>query len=78
MGEAGPKARAGSLEGRARAQGILGLVSAHWWVELGPRVSGWRSLGVPGLVPAHWFVGKIPCPLVGRAMSRGSCGLRGS
>ena len=35
VGEAGPEVRAGSLEGRARAQGILGLVPSHWWVELG-------------------------------------------
>ena len=40
VGEAGPEARAGSVEGRARPQGILGLVPAHWWVELGPGPSG--------------------------------------
>lgn len=29
VNEAGPEARAGSLEGRTRALGILGLVSVH-------------------------------------------------
>ena len=40
VGEAGLEVRADSLEGRARAQGILGLVPAHWWVELSPGPSG--------------------------------------
>ena len=51
VGEAGPESREGSLEGRARVQGILGLVPAHWW---------WS-----------WVLR----PLVGRVVSRGSCGL---
>ena len=38
-GEAGPKARADLLVGGAGALGILGPMPAHWWTELGPRVS---------------------------------------
>ena len=30
VGETGPKAAAGFLEGRAGAQRILGLVPSHW------------------------------------------------
>ena len=40
VSEAGPEAGAGFLEGRARAQEILELVAAQWWVELGPGTSG--------------------------------------
>ena len=40
VGEAGPEARTGSLQGRTRVQGFLGLVPAHWLVELGPGPSG--------------------------------------
>lgn len=29
---------------RAEPQACLGLESAHWWVDLGPRVHGRRSL----------------------------------
>ena len=36
--------------------GILGLVPARWWVELGTSVSGWRVLGALDLVPVHWCV----------------------
>ena len=36
--------------------GILVLVPAHWWEELGTRVSGWRVLGVLDLVPVLWCV----------------------
>ena len=38
--EASREARDSSLEGGARSQKILGLVSAQSWVELSPRVSG--------------------------------------
>ena len=40
QGPEGLKAGVGLLVGRVGAQGILGLVLAHWWVELGPRVPG--------------------------------------
>ena len=39
VGDAGPEASAGSLKGRVRAQGILGLMPAHWWMGLGPAPS---------------------------------------
>lgn len=48
VGEAGPKVRCGSLMGGARAQEILGLVSAHWLTELCPVVSGHWSCSGPG------------------------------
>ena len=54
------------LMGRAGAQGVLGMVPAHWWVELGPRVSGCRALAVPALVPAHCCVGLGPGPSGGQ------------
>lgn len=38
--DTGSEATAGSLEGRAGAQGILGPLAAHWWVELSPGLSG--------------------------------------
>lgn len=38
--EAGPKKTTGSGDVRVSAEGICGLVHAHWWVELGPGVSG--------------------------------------
>ena len=41
---------------RVRAQGILGLVSAHWWVKMDPGVCGYRAMKVSVLVPAHWCV----------------------
>ena len=34
----------------------LGVVSSCLWVELGPRVSGCRTLVVPQLVLMHWYV----------------------
>ena len=71
MGEAGPKALAGLLV-------ILGLVPAHWWVELGPQFSECRALGVPGLVLAHWNVGLGLGPSGGQGCVQGGCGLRGS
>lgn len=70
-GKAGPEARAGSLVGGAQVQQILGLLPAHWWAELGPRVSGCRSLGVPCLVPVHWFVGLGPRPSGGQRCVQG-------
>ena len=74
-GTAGSEAIAGSLKGRTRVQVILGLVPAHWWVELGPRVSGWRSW----IWCLHTGMqGQTLCPLVGRAMSRGCCVSGGS
>ena len=39
--------------GGSGALGVLGLMPAHWWAELGPRISGCRALGVPGLVPVN-------------------------
>lgn len=60
VGVAGVKFRTGTLEGEAGTKGILGQVPAHWWVMLGPVVSGWRVLGVLGLVPMHWCVGPDP------------------
>ena len=42
-------AHVGLLVGEARAQGVLGLVLAHWWAEPGHRVSGCRALGIPDL-----------------------------
>lgn len=42
--------------GGAGAQRILGLLPDHWWVKLGPGVSGCRALGFLGLVPVHWSV----------------------
>lgn len=64
--------------GRANAQGVPSLVSAHWgvWVV---KLGLW--LQVPGqgavrvLVPVSWYVGLSPGPLVGKAMSQGVCGL---
>ena len=58
-GEAGPEARASSVEGVARIHGILGMVPAPSWLELGLRFSSWRALRVSGLVPVHWSMG--PC-----------------
>ena len=62
MGKAGPEARAGFLEYKARTQGILGLVPVHWWVEVGPRVSGWSTIEVYGLAPMQWYVCLCPEP----------------
>ena len=42
--------------GEAEGQQILRLVPAHWLLEIGPGVSGYRALGVPVLVPAQWCV----------------------
>lgn len=39
---------------------VLWLVLAHWLVEMGPRVSGYRALRVLGLVKAHCCVGTGP------------------
>ena len=44
----------------------MGLVLVHWWVEMGPRVSGYRALGVLGLVQAHCCVGTGPGPSDGQ------------
>ena len=67
VGEAGPKANTGSLECGAWDQEIMGLVPAHWLVELCPRVSSWRVLRVSSLVSAHWCVGPSlgPSPVQG-------------
>lgn len=46
MCEAGPEARAGFMEDRIGAHGILALMPAHWCVQLGPRLSGGQ--GCPG------------------------------
>ena len=68
MGEACPEARAGSLVGGARD---WGLVPAHWWLELGPGVSGCRALEVPGLVLMHWCVGPGSGPSNGQGCVQG-------
>lgn len=36
---------------------VLGLVSNHWWVELGTEITGYRAQGLLDLVVAYWFVG---------------------
>ena len=43
-------------------QGVLGLVPAHWWVELCfcSWVSSCRALGAPELVSVHCWVGPVP------------------
>ena len=64
--------------GGAGSQGVLGLVSArwwvrlvprlvqaHWWVDLCPAVSSYSVLGFLGLVLAHWCVEPGPGPSVG-------------
>ena len=70
VGKAGPEARASHLWVESE---ILVLISAHWWMELGPLVSGCRALGVPDLVPVHWHVRPDPGASVGGAISRVSC-----
>ena len=45
-----PGAGISALVGVTEAQGVLGLVLAHWRVEPGPRVSDCRALAVPELV----------------------------
>ena len=57
---------------------ILVCASAHWWAELGPRVSGFRALGVLGLVSMHWYVGAGPELSGGQDVSWDGCGLRES
>ena len=74
VGGAGPDVRAVSLDGRARAQGIMGLVATNWWVHLGSRVSNWMALGVSGLRPTYSCVGLG----LGSLMVRRSCVLRNS
>ena len=51
-GTRGPRVGASLLGGRDGAQGILGLVPAHWLMRL-----------VPGQVPAHWWVEHISIPI---------------
>ena len=75
--EAGPKARAGWLVGVARAQGVLGIIPAHWWMEVVPRVSGCRALEVLGLVPAYWYVGLGPGPTGGHGHVQGKVWAQG-
>ena len=43
--------------GGARAQGIPGIMLAHWWVDTCLKVSGYRALGVLKLVSACWWGG---------------------
>ena len=66
----GPEAGVCLLVRGAGAQWVLGLMPAHWWAELGPRVSGCGALGVPALVPACWCGGP-------RSESSDGCGLVG-
>ena len=49
------------------AQGVSGLVSAHWLVELHSRLSGFRALRVPEFVSAHWCAGLVPGPSGGQS-----------
>lgn len=44
---------------RCRTAVVLGLMSTHWWVGLGPEASGYRALGVMKLVLACWWVGWV-------------------
>ena len=44
-GPGGPWSGVSLLEDRVRVQVVQGLVLAHWWVELWPRVSGCRAWG---------------------------------
>ena len=60
----------------AGAWWVLGLVPAHQWSEMGPRVSDFRVLKSLSLVSAHWYVRLVLGPLVDKAMSRGSCVLK--
>ena len=48
--------------------GILGLVSARCWVELGPRISGHRYLIVPDLLHVPWYVGPASGPSPGQGL----------
>ena len=48
--------------------GILGLVSAHFWVDLCPRISGHRNLMVPDLLHVHWCVGPASGPSHGQGL----------
>ena len=73
VGEVRPKARAGSLWVES---GILGLVPAHWYVELGPGASGWRACGSWVYCLCNGVWGWVLGPLAGRAISRGGSGLR--
>ena len=58
QGSGGPRTGIGPLMGRAKSQRVLGLVPTDWWVESGPKVSGYRALGVLGLVfSACWWAG---------------------
>lgn len=73
VGETGLEARAGSLEGKTRDQGILGLLHAGWWLELsaGPSVDRAMCRGDRGagglkaacllmgvaVSPPRWFLG---------------------
>ena len=60
-----------------RAGAVLQLVSTHWWVELGPRISGCRALENPRSSTYALECGSESVFSVGMALSRGSCGLRG-
>lgn len=53
------------------AQGVLGLLADHWWVDLSPRVSGYRILESWGLVPVHWYVGSHSGPSGGLGCVQG-------
>lgn len=41
------------LVGGARAQEVLGLMRAHWWVELGPSIFGCMTLVVPEMLSVY-------------------------
>lgn len=47
---------------------------AHWWVDLGPRVSSWRALGAPDLGPVHCYMGPDPGPFSGLGRVQGWLG----
>lgn len=53
------------------------LVSAHWWVQIGPRFSNCGALGVLGLVLALWFVGLSLGPSGGEGHVQGQLWAQG-
>ena len=53
QGPGGPGVGVSLLVSGAGAQGVLGLVLAHWYMDFGPATAGCRTSVVPGLVSAH-------------------------
>ena len=52
------------------------MALAYWWAGLGSGLRGGIMVFLH-LVSAYWWAELGLGPLVGRAVSRGSCGLRG-